>query len=105
MNKTQIQFKGEEIDILFGCWSVGQLIKSGIDLDNLVGGDIFDKLPDIVYYGACNAKGRDLNAYSLNDFHELAPGVLLKVLPVLTNSMQQDVPKKKEVKPAVRKGR
>lgn len=97
MNRTEIKLNGENISILFGCWAVGQILRTGVDLSDLKGGDLYLMLPEIAYYGACNAKGRDLNAYNLEDFHNLSAFEVAKVLPVFTASMSQDVPKKNEV--------
>lgn len=101
MNRTTIKLNGKVVDILFGCWAIGQILKSGIDLTNL-GVEVYEHLPAIAYYGACNASGRSLEAYNVDDFHELSPGVLMAVLPVFTQSMTQDVPKKAEVKAEIK---
>lgn len=95
MNKTQITLNGKKVDILFGSWAVGQLIKSGVDFAKM-GDDIYDHLPNIAYYGACNAAGRDLNAYNVEDFHSASPGLLIPVLSTFNKSMTQDVPVEKK---------
>lgn len=95
MNKTSIKLNGKNIDILFGAWSVGQLIKSGIKFENMQD-EIYDHLATIVYLGACNAAGRDLNAYDVEDFHAAPFGLLIPVLATFNKSMSQDVPVEKK---------
>ena len=95
MNKTQITLNGKKIDILFGTWTVGQLFKSGIEFEKMKD-EIYDHLPTIVYLGACNAAGRDLNAYDVEDFHAAPFGLLIPVLATFNKSMTQDVPVEKK---------
>lgn len=103
MNRTTIKLNGKTVDILFGCWAVGQILKSGVELEKL-GAEIFEHLPTIAYFGACNAAGRSLESYKIDDFLDLSPGELMPVLPVFTNSMSQDVPlvKKEQVKAEIK---
>ncbi|MDH5825771.1 hypothetical protein [Sphingobacterium faecium] len=99
MNRTTIQLNGKSVDILFGCWAVGLILKSGVKLEE-IGSEIFEHLPTIAYFGACNAAGRSLVAYEKDDFLDLSPAELMPILTVFTNSMTQDVPvqKKEQVK-------
>lgn len=106
MNKTEINFKGSTIALVFGTWVMGQLIKSGYSLATLkddMTNNPFEFFPLLVYLGAVNAlPSKDLDHYSKNDFYDWidnAGGIgsdsVSNVIKVFTNSLSNGIPKKK----------
>lgn len=110
MNRTEINFKGELIPILFGSWVMGQLIKSGYPLASLheeMTSNPFVFFPKLVYLGAVNATpGKDLSAFDENDFFDWVDKVggissegVMKVINTFTKSLGTDVGEAKKKQP------
>lgn len=110
MNRTEIEFKGKTIPILFGAWVMGQLIKSGYPLASLheeMTSNPFIFFPKLVYLGAVNATpGKDLSAFDENDFFDWVDEVggisseeVMRVINVFTTSLGTDVGEVKKKQP------
>lgn len=110
MNKTKIKVKDQEVDIVFGTWVMGQLIKSGYALGELqaeIQKNPFEFFPNLIYLGAINAtSNKDLAAYNKADFYDvvdelggIASPAVMDIIHCFTNSLGMDVSKKKETTP------
>lgn len=105
MNKTVININGKEVVLLFGMWTLARLADRGIKLKDLqvsLDNNPIECVHTILYLGACNGAGRDLNAYDEDFFWEYLDNVgiegegVLKAITCFGNSINQDVPDKKK---------
>lgn len=108
MNTTTITVDGQEVTLKFGIWALARLVDRGYrmaDLADAINNNPFDFIPTLIYLGACNAKGMDLEAYELAQFYDyidtvgLSSKELTKVMACFTNSISQDVPSQKKSSP------
>lgn len=92
MNRTKITVNGKEIDLLFGMWALGLVAKKGMKLTDVTDNP-FHFIPLILHAAACNAAGRDENAYDEGMFWDYVDEVgmghddISKALNCLTNSL------------------
>ena len=105
MNTTTITVDGQEVTLKFGIWTLARLVDRGYkmaDLTNALKDNPFDFIPTLIYLGACNAKGLNLEAFELAQFYDYVDTVRLdskevsKVITCFTNSISQDVPGQKK---------
>lgn len=101
MNKTVINIYGKEVVLLFGMWALARLSDRGIKLTSIqesIENNPIDFIHAILYLGACNGAGRDLNAYDEGLFWDHLDRVgihddgVQKSLTCFLNSLSQDVP-------------
>lgn len=104
MNKTVINIGGKEVVLLFGMWALARLADRGIKLTSIqesIENNPIDFIHAILYLGACNGAGRDLNAYDEELFWDHLDQVginddgVQKALSCFLSSLRQDVPEKK----------
>jgi hypothetical protein len=105
MNTTTITVDGQEVTLKFGIWTLARLVDRGYkmtDLANAINDNPFDFIPTLIYLGACNAKGMNLEAFELAQFYDYIDTVgfsskeVTKVISCFTNSISQDVPGQKK---------
>ena len=104
MNKTTISINGVTITLLFGMWTLARLADRGYKLNNFqdaLNDNPLDFIHSLLYLSACNAEGRDLNAYDEGIFWDyldeqgLSGDGVQSVLTAFTDSLSKDVPQKK----------
>lgn len=110
MNTTKITVNGEDVTLKFGIWTLARLVDRGYkmaDLAKTLNDNPFDFVPTLMYLGACNAEGMDLNAHKESIFWDFIDEVgfgskeIEKVLTCFTNSISRDVPTEKKSKTKV----
>lgn len=102
MFKKTIKLEGKEIPVKFGSWVVGQLIESGMSLQEIeksVQENPFKFIALIAFLGACNADNFEDSDYKLNQFYGWIDDVggvnsdeVVDVLNLFVKSISQNVP-------------
>lgn len=66
VNTLEIEIKGEKVNLLFGNWMCGQMVKEGFDLNTFnpaLYENPFLLAPFVIYLAACNANGYSRDAF------------------------------------------